>query len=1199
MPLYQNTILKKHIALNSEKISAAYKKLVDYFHNPEIQENIRKSKEEEWQEGFMRALFVNVFDYTFKPDPKYNLISEKKNETDGKKADGAILVNDEVRAVIELKSTKTTDLKQIETQAFEYKNNHRKTAYVITSNFEKLRFYIENTIDYKEFNLFTLTQDEFAVLWICLAYENIAKDLPKQLKSESAYKEEEITKKFYADYSAFKRDLFDDIEKGNTSIDKLLLFRKTQKLLDRFLFIFFAEDKGLLPPNSMKQLIEQWEHRKEDYLSEQQSLYDRFKRYFHFLNIGREPTEGKGEIFAYNGGLFQPDEILDAIRIPNDFILRLYITKIAAYDFDTEVDVNILGHIFEHSLTEIEEITNELITGEKQISKRKKDGVFYTPRYITQYIVENTIGKLCADKRKELNIDESKYYTDENRSESLISELEKNLYDYRSWLLSVTICDPACGSGAFLNAALDFLIAEHRLIDEMYAKIKGIQCQYTDNIANIILENNLFGVDINDESVEIAKLALWLRTATPHRKLNSLSENIKCGNSLISPTTASHSVRNASLGKTNVNPDNLHPVGDASLGKKTMHTATPHPVRDASLQDAETDTNNTLLPSETSLTGCDSPLEFDKAFDWHKEFPQVFEKGGFDVVIGNPPYVHLENIREESEKLATQNYQTYDKRGDLYALFVERGFSILKESGYISYIMPNKWLQAGYGKSLRGYFLSKKIVRLIDFGDIQIFEGATTYPCIFIYQNEDSNIVKLAKSMTASQDKLDKMFEPTKKLQKALESSMKVAEIGKSFTAIIDEATKSATRMQSALDKALEPTRKLQEQLFKVSSLSSLLNTDFYTAVEKTEEEVDANDFSSDTWVLQQKDNQLLERFKNENITLEKFINGQSYRGVLTGLTEAFLIDEETKTQLIEKDRNSEKLIKPFLLGRDVKAYTSGNNENYLLLVPKGFTKSLTNDIDTENSTWDYFSKNYPAVANHLLVYKVKAEKRTDKGDYYWELRACDYYDKFAKPKIMYQAFQVKPCFIYDENGLYCNNSMWFIPTDSKALLAVLNSKMGWWLISKYCTQIQNGYQLIWKYFGQIPIPNKLPEDLEILAVKMLSLNSELQTKRQTFLRRLTDNFTISTKKERKSLVITGALERFNELSFKQFLAELKKQKVTLSLKEQVEWELFFNEYKQECCNLVRQINETDKEIDGLVYRLYGLTEEDIKIIEQ
>jgi hypothetical protein len=180
MGLFQNTILKKYLTAGSDKIAAAYCLYSKYFHHPEIQENIRNSKEEQFQEGFLRELFVKILGYTLHPAPDYNLITEQKNEKDSKKADGAILVNGEVKAVIELKDHKTTDLKQVETQAFGYKNNHRKASYVVISNFEKLRFYIENTIDYEEFNLFSLSEDDFAVLWICLAYENIANDLPKQ-----------------------------------------------------------------------------------------------------------------------------------------------------------------------------------------------------------------------------------------------------------------------------------------------------------------------------------------------------------------------------------------------------------------------------------------------------------------------------------------------------------------------------------------------------------------------------------------------------------------------------------------------------------------------------------------------------------------------------------------------------------------------------------------------------------------------------------------------------------------------------------------------------------------------------------------------------------------------------------------------------------------------------------------------------------
>lgn len=398
-----------------------------------------------------------------------------------------------------------------------------------------------------------------------MAYENICKDLPKSLKNESVSNEDQITKKLYKDYSRFKQELFANLTEQNPQYDKLLLFKKSQKLLDRLLFIFFAEDRNLLPPNSIAEIIEQWEKLKE--FDEYRPLYERIQKYFGYMNTGFKGK--KHDIFAYNGGLFKPDEVLDNIFI-SDEVLRENSLRLSQYDFESEVDVNILGHIFENSLTEIEEINQSISKGETapQKSKRKKDGVFYTPRYITTYIVENTLGKLCAEKKAELEIDESEYFTDRRRQLATRKKLDEKLKNYRQWLLGLSICDPACGSGAFLNAALDFLINEHNLLDEMSAKLLGGGLVFPD-VENAILENNLYGVDINDESVEIAKLALWLRTAKPNRKLNSLNNNIKCGNSLIS----------------------------------------------------------------------DPKVAGSKAFDWQSEFPQVFEKGGFDVVIGNPPYV--------------------------------------------------------------------------------------------------------------------------------------------------------------------------------------------------------------------------------------------------------------------------------------------------------------------------------------------------------------------------------------------------------------------------------------------------------------------------------------------------------------------------------------------------------------------------------
>ena len=210
-----------------------------------------------------------------------------------------------------------------------------------------------------------------------------------------------------------------------------------------------------------------------------------------------------------------------------------------------------------------------------RLSKRKKDGVFYTPRYITKYIVENTVGQLCTQKKTELDIVEEAFTPQKRKANT--QQLLQKLEAYRQWLLQLTICDPACGSGAFLNQALEFLIAEHQSIDALTSKLFGAPMILSD-IESGILEHNLYGVDINDEATEIAKLSLWLRTARKGRKLNSLNQHIKCGNSLID----------------------------------------------------------------------DPAVAGDKAFNWQQEFPEVFAKGGFDVVIGNPPYVRVEFIEKDA-----------------------------------------------------------------------------------------------------------------------------------------------------------------------------------------------------------------------------------------------------------------------------------------------------------------------------------------------------------------------------------------------------------------------------------------------------------------------------------------------------------------------------------------------------------------------
>lgn len=669
MSLFQNSVVAKQLqSQDKTKLIAQWNVFRNHFQNPAIQENIRSSKEEQYQGEFLIDLFVNVLGYTKSPTPNFNITTEYKNVKDSKKADGAIIINEKVKAVIELKGTNTTDLGKIEVQAFGYKNNQPDCIYVISSNFEKLRFYIDNATEHIEFNLFHITEKEFELLYLCLAYENIVNDVPKKLKEQSLSKEKDITKALYTDYSLFKRELHQDLVIQNPGFDALELFKKSQKLLDRFLFLFFAEDRQLLPPNSVRLILNDWrdlQDRDEDI-----PLYNRFKKYFEYLNTG---FKGKRyDVFAYNGGLFKPDAVLDNIII-GDELLYKHTFKISEYDFASEVDVNILGHIFENSLNELDEIKAQLEGGiiEKANTKRKKDGVFYTPKYITKYIVDSTIGNLCIDKKAEIKIIEEDYFTDKKRTKTTKQQLLEKLTTYRNWLLQVTICDPACGSGAFLNQALDFLIQEHRYIDELQAKLFGDALVLSD-IEKSILENNLFGVDLNEESVEIAKLSLWLRTAQPNRKLNDLNNNIKCGNSLI---------------------------------------------------------------DDPEIAGV-------KAFNWQTAFPTIFDKGGFDVIIGNPPYLVIKGGRwisgfeytKEAIDFIKKKYKTAEQQINTYILFLELSKYLTKSNGIISQITPNTFFANEYSKKIRDFLIQECDLIEINNSGI-VFADASVETAITIYRN--------------------------------------------------------------------------------------------------------------------------------------------------------------------------------------------------------------------------------------------------------------------------------------------------------------------------------------------------------------------------------------------------------------------------------------------------------------------------------
>ena len=1010
MSLFQKSVENKYLSeLDSVLIDKKYKEFQDYFGNPSIQENIRNSKEEQFQEGFLRELFVSIFGYTLNPQPNFNLTTELKNIANSKKADGAILKGEDAIAVIELKGTDTTDLDKIETQAFGYKNHHPKCVYVITSNFEKLRFYIQNAVDHIDFDLFNLTRKEFSLMWLCLAKDNLLNGLPQKIKESSLLQEENITKKLYADYSKFREAIYNNLVKNNPETDKLLLFKKTQKLLDRFLFIFFAEDRLLLPPNSISEIVKQWTTLKDE-LDEYVPLNDRFKKYFGYMNTGYKGK--KYDIYAYNGGLFAPDEILDNISI-DDEILHKHTLTLSQYDYETDVDVNILGHIFEHSLGEIENVQAE-IKGEKiesQKTKRKKDGIFYTPKYITKYIVENTIGKLCEEKRTELDIVDEEYAKGrKNRKKDTIKTLDNKLTDYRNWLLSLTILDPACGSGAFLNQALDFLITEHRKIDDLRAQLFGSGLVFSD-ITTDILEKNIYGVDLNEESVEIAKLSLWLRTAQKGRKLNKLNNNIKCGNSLID----------------------------------------------------------------------DPEIAGEKAFNWQNEFPEIFANGGFDVIIGNPPYVDIKGLENEIVRELFEKYSTTENRINLYSIFIEKGHSILKDKGFLSFINPNSILVNSSYTKIRNLLIND-ITTIIKLPD-DVFPDAKVETIIFEFRKgenyEFANTLVYPKEVKINFIDNEKLVKQNKKFWKQSESTNYNIYVTDADISIIQKCDKNSLQLGNIADFSLGIT---PYDKYQGHSQETIQNRAFHSKIKINEQYKPLISGSNIT------------RYFVSN-QVEEFINYGDWLGAMR--EERFF----TAPRII---------IRQIVSGKPPRIYAGFSDQSYY------FTQIGFGVIPKP----EFHVKYILSLLNSTLI---------------------TYYHKYKFLDLEKELFQ-------------------------KILIA--NCK-------------------------QLPIKAIPIEEQQIFVSKadsIIELNLGLQKKINRFINRIKSNLEIEK--------FNNKLYAFYDLDFKTFLSELKKQKINLSLTEQDEWEDYFNTNTTEINHLLTEIENIDKEIDQMVYVLYGLTEEEIKILE-
>ena len=977
---------------------------------------LSKSKEEEFQGEFLNDIFSLILGAINKSsgNDEWNLQRESKTRIDGQKADGVIGFfdingKDDVRAVIELKGpTISLDQRQKRSgdtrtpveQAFNYAPKYGKNCqWVIVSNYKEIRLYRSNDMtEYEVFFLENLKDDlEFQKFIYILSFEALVGTANKKAKalelSEEYQKNQiEIEKKFYNEYKNIRLHIFENMKENNPETDENTLLEKVQKLLDRFLFICFCEDKGLLEKDFFNTILKKG----KDF----GSIFDIFKVFCNWINLGNP----KENISHFNGGLFKNDDVLNSLNIDDKVFEEL--KKISDYDFDSDLNVNILGHIFEQSISDIEELKKS-ISGEEfdqKKSKRKKDGIFYTPQYITKYIVENSIKNWLDDKRKELGEDDlpklnEKDYIFDIAKKNYTKNYRKHIefwQQYRETVRNIKVIDPACGSGAFLITAFEFLLNYNKYLDDKIFDLVGTSDLFSDRTKKI-LQNNIFGVDLNKESVEITKLSLWLKTADKNKTLASLENNIKCGNSLID----------------------------------------------------------------------DPEIAGNLAFNWEKEFPEIFANGGFDIVVGNPPYVSAEYISEIEKTFYEKNYYSAYGRQNLYIIFYEKAINLLKENGNLGFITPYTILKNMYYKEIREYILKNtSILEIIDFKGITVFQDAGV----------DSIILLLKK-------------------EKRIEYDIKYINNIKAF----------------------------ETQVYDIN---------FFKSSQITEKDDLSIQFSKNEKLL----NKILDH--KDNLKLKEIIDFK--QGIITGGNKNFLVSE--------KLANCEKV----LTGTDFNRYKLFDSNQY-------------------------------------IIYDIEKLHRPRKREIFE-----------SKEKILLRQTGAFPICMLDTNQYFTldtvhNGILKQENFNIKYILSLLNSKFIKFIYENLINESGKIFaQVKIIYIDELPIKNIPLEKQQPFiekADKMLSLNKELQDLSQKFQRMLLRKFDLEK--------LSTKLQEWYLLDFSDFIKELKRLKVKLSLSQESEWEEYFLEEKSKAIAVDSEIKNTDKEIDSMVYRLYDLTDEEIKIIEE
>jgi hypothetical protein len=936
-------------------------------------------------------------------------------------------------------------------QAKGYVWNTRQVFFVILTDFEEFRFYDasrqpdEGNPD--EGLLLNLKYGDYLSnlekLWE-FSKERVAAGsldalLPRARRAPHLRKQ--VDDVFLDEMTGWREELAKDIHKRNPALTAKQLNEVVQRLLDRIVFIRIAEDRHVIEKRQLAEVVEEWETHGGKF-----PIFDWLNDLFHKINED------------FNGEIFKP-HLSEEIQIDSEIlariIKRLYPPQ-SPYRFDV-IGVELLGSIYERYLGNTIRLTPKQVRVEEKPEVRKVGGVYYTPKYIVDYIVKNTVGKVIEGKAPR--------------------QIEK-----------IRILDPACGSGSFLIGAFQYLIDYHtqwylehpdQEVRHAHPSLDFMREVHTDPDGSKrlsvyrkakILHHNLFGVDIDPQAVEITMMSLYLKALEGEQSqlppkqhlLPELKYNVVCGNSLIGPDIYDQGVLFAEDEKDRIN------AFDWNFVPPTTPESPPQLRRGLWGSAAGAG----LVPAQNGRPQ-GAPLQRTRGSgNGLPSIGQVMKDGGFDVVIGNPPYVRQESISEFKDYFQT-HYESFDGVADLYVYFMEKGLRLLREGGCYSVIVSSSFLRTNFAEPLRA-FLKKAAatLRIVDFGGLAVFENAKdTYVCIPL----------LAKQ-------------------------------------------KQPERIEIARISSLH-----------FENLQAYLRPRLYTIPHQR--------LTTEAWPLKSDaESGVFQKIMKAGQPLGDYVEGRFFRGVTTGLNEAFMIDNKTRMALIAKDRRSAELIKPLLGGEDIRRWVFHNKDLWLIFTRRG------TDIEK-----------YPAIKQHLSNWKAELTPKKNSADkvgrkpgrYKWYEIQDDvaYYQIFDSPKIIFPDIAKGPRFCLDTNGNYLANTAYCLGTDDKYLLAILNSRLFWFAVSNISIPfgIRAGeyrYRLIYQYMERVPIRPI--------------------------------NFSDPADKGRHDKMVE-LVERMLELNKQKHSGKLAPSQVD---------------------RVDREIAAADQEIDELVYGLYDITDEERKTIE-